>query len=197
MRPILVLYATREGQTRWIAEHIAAKLREKGFWRDLIDVRRIPAEFSLSTYSAAILAASVHVGKHESEMVRFVRRHRADLQQMPTAFLSVSLSQAGAQDATAPAGRRDQAAADVKRMITIFLTETHWHPTRVIAVAGALMYSKYNFFLRFNIKRIARQAGTGTDSSRDHEFTDWATLDRGVVDFIRDEVCSESARIPA
>ena len=37
----------------------------------------------------------------------------------------------------------------------------------------------------------------GTDGSRDHEFTDWATLDRGVVDFIRDEVCSESARIPA
>lgn len=62
-------------------------------------------------------------------MVRFVRDRRTELQQLPTALLSVSLSQAGAQDTSAPPDRRSQAAGDVKSMLTAFLAETRWHPT--------------------------------------------------------------------
>jgi menaquinone-dependent protoporphyrinogen IX oxidase len=61
---------------------------------------------------------------------------------LPTALLSVSLSQAGAQDTSAPPDRRSQAVADVKSMLTTFLAETRWHPTLAVPVAGALMYSK-------------------------------------------------------
>jgi menaquinone-dependent protoporphyrinogen oxidase len=45
------------------------------------------------------------------------------------------------------------------------------------------MYSKYNWFIRFVMKRIARRAGASTDTSRDHEFTDWVALDRFVNEF--------------
>lgn len=197
MKPILVLYATREGQTRRIAEQVAANLTEKGLSVDLIDAHDIQARISLSAYSAAILAASVHVGKHESEMVRFVRRNRAQLQQLPTAFFSISLSQAGAQDTAAPAERRQKAAADVNRMIQAFVRKTQWQPTRVTAVAGALMYSKYGFFVRFIMKQIARHAGASTDTSRDHEFTDWASLTHAVSDFVAGEVCHQGVRVSA
>jgi menaquinone-dependent protoporphyrinogen oxidase len=107
-----------------------------------------------------------------------------ELGQLPILFLSISLSQAGAQDSAATPDRRDQAAADVKAMIRAFLTETGWRPTRVLLVAGALMYSKYNFLMRFIMKRIARKAGASTDTSRDHEFTDWATVSRVLNDFV-------------
>jgi menaquinone-dependent protoporphyrinogen oxidase len=197
MNPILVVYTTREGQTRRIAEHIAAKLKRQGLSVNLLEGGHAPAGLFLGGYSAVILAASVHQGKHESEMVRFVRDRRTELQQLPTALLSVSLSQAGAQDTSAPLDRRSQAAADVKRMITAFLVETGWNPTRAVPVAGALMYSKYNFFLRAIMKRIARQAGASTDTTKDHEFTDWATLDRAVTDFIAAELGGEDTRIPA
>jgi menaquinone-dependent protoporphyrinogen oxidase len=95
MKPILVLYATREGQTQRIAEHVTAKLREKGLSVELVDAHLIPLGLPLATYSSTILAASVHAGKHEPEMVGFVRRHQIELEQMPAMFLSVSLSQAG------------------------------------------------------------------------------------------------------
>ena len=36
---------------------------------------------------------------------------------------------------------------------------------------------RYNFLIRFVMKRIARKAGAPTDTSRDYEFTDWSTLD--------------------
>ena len=67
-------------------------------------------------------------------------------------------------------------------MIDVFVGETGWRPARVLPVAGALAYSQYNFIIRFVMKRIARKAGAPTDTSRDHEFTDWSTLAR----FIRD-----------
>jgi hypothetical protein len=49
-------------------------------------------------------------------------------------------------------------------------------------VAGALLYSKYNPLVRFVMKRIAKEAGAATDTSRDYEYTDWVGLDRFVVE---------------
>jgi menaquinone-dependent protoporphyrinogen IX oxidase len=75
---------------------------------------------------------------------------------MRTAFLSVSLSQAGAQDEHATPDNRARATADVKRMIDVFLAVTQWHPTLIQPVAGVLMYSRYNFLVRFIMKHAAR-----------------------------------------
>jgi len=177
MKPILVLYATREGQTRRIAEHIASTARTGGRPVEVIDAANIPEGFSLDVYSAAFLAASVHRQRHEKEMVEFVKRHIDELDRIPTAFLSVSLSEAGAEDTTAPRKCRAQAVLDVRKMVQRFLVETGWRPTRVLAVAGALPYSKYNFLMRFIMRRIARHAGGDTDTSRDYEYTDWAAVD--------------------
>jgi menaquinone-dependent protoporphyrinogen oxidase len=141
---------------------------------------RAHGRLDLGGYQAAIVLASVHLGKHEREMETFVKDHRAELERMPTAFLSVSLSEADAEDATSPPERRAKAKADAKAMIDAFCQGTGWHPRSVKPVAGALRYTKYNFLVRFVMKRIAKQNGSSTDTSRDHEFTDWVALDRFV-----------------
>ena len=184
MKPILILYATREGQTRRIAEHISARLQEHHVEAAILDAAHIPEEFSLGGYSAAIVSASVHGGKHEREIVQFVKFQRSELENMPTAFLSVSLSEAGAEDASASSVRRAQAAADARRMIDDFLKETRWSPERIKAIAGALAYTKYNFLMRLVMKQIARRAGGSTDTSRDREYTNWSDLDHFVDDFL-------------
>ncbi len=187
MKLLAVLYATREGQIRRIAEHLAATARSRNLAAEAIDVAALPSGFSLDAYSAVILAASVHMQKHEIEMTRFVQRYRAELERLPALFLSVSLSEAGAEDVTAAPERRAQSAAEVEKMIQAFLAETGWHPSRVRAAAGALMYSKYNFLIRFVMKRIARAAGASTDTSRNHEYTDWEALDRVIDELIEEE----------
>ena len=180
-RPILALYATREGQSRRIAEHIAATARLRGHAAAVVDAAHIPEGFSLEDYSAAFLAASVHGHRHESEMSDFVKRHVEKLEHIPAAFLSVSLSEVTAEDQKVPQVRRDAAALDARKMMESFLNETGWHPKIAQPVAGALMYSRYNFFLRYFMKRIARKAGGDTDTSRDYEYTNWAAVD-AVVD---------------
>src|SRR5215467_13612460 len=74
------------------------------------------------------------------------------------------------------------------RCSTIFFDQTSWHPNRVKPVAGALLYTKYNFIVRFIMKRIAKKAGAATDTSRDYEYTDWLSLNRFIDEFA-DELC--------
>lgn len=174
MKLILVLNATREGHTERIAARLASEIRTCGFSAGVVDAAHIPAGFCLDAYSPAIIAASVHRGLHEREIIDFVKRHVGEMERIQTPFLSISLSEAGAEDSSAPPGRRAQAAAEVERMIADFLSETGWHPANIKAVAGALLYTKYNFLLRFVMKRIAQRAG----------YTGWAALDQLVDELV-------------
>ena len=179
----VVFYATREGHTRKVAYRIAEDLRGHGVDTDVMNVREI-AEVNWGLYSAACVAASVHVGKHEPEMVEFVRHFRVQLARLGAAFVSVTLSEAGAEDANRSDADRRRCADDVKRMISLFTQQTGWQPSRTFPVAGALAYTKYNVFVRLLMRRIARKEGAPTDTSRDHELTDWPALDRFVSDLV-------------
>jgi len=180
---VAIFFATKEGHTKEIAERIMRDLRKDGFDVDLHDVR-LPLAFDLSLYSAAVLAASVHQGNHEKEMVQFVRGHRSELEKMPTAFISVSLSEVGAERKEATPAEHEQFVADVSKMLDTFFKQTEWHPTYVKPVAGALSYSQYNFFIRYIMKQIARKQGAGTDTSRDYDYTNWIELDKFVEDLV-------------
>jgi len=186
-----VFFATREGHTERIAERIAADLRILGFDVDVLPVRR-PLPFSLNNYSAAVLAASVHGGSHEREMVRFVKDHREELDGMTTAFLSITLSEAGAEMGDKTPAQHTQFVQDVDRMLAKFFNETKWLPTTSKPVAGALLYTHYNFLLRLIMRQIAKKAGAATDTSRDYVYTDWVGLDKFV-----DDLAEEIRRSPA
>src|SRR5262249_20724197 len=156
--------------------HIAADLLRRGFTVDVMHVRDHTAPRSLTTCAAAMLAASVHAGGHEPEMVQFVKTHRGALEHLPTAFLSMTLSEAGVERSAATPEEHAQFVADVHRALDRFFAEAGWHPQRVKPVAGALLYTHYNFLTRLVMKRIAKHAGGSTDTSRDHEYTDWVAL---------------------
>ena len=177
-----IFYATREGQGKRVADHIAEGLRANRFDVDVRNVKDSPEWIDMQPYQLAFVVASVHMGHHEREIVRFVRSHRADLVRVGAPFLSLTLSEAGAEDPSAPPETRMAAAADAQRMIDVFVQETGWRPPYVLPVAGALTYSKYNFFIKLIMKTISRRAGGPTDTSRDYEFTDWVALDQFVLD---------------
>ena len=128
MKPIGIFYATREGHTKLIAERVAIALRTLGLGlrAETHDLRVSPVE--LGHYDAAILAASVHAGSHEAEMLNFVKQHRAQLDAMPNAFLSVTLSQVGVEDLSRPPADRARFAADVESVLENFRGQTGWNP---------------------------------------------------------------------
>jgi len=83
--------------------------------------------------------------------------------------------------------RTGDGRAQTMRIVERLVAETGWHPQRVELVAGALPYTRYNFLVRFVMRRISRKEGGDTDTSRDYEYTDWAAVDRFAAEFV-DEV---------
>src|SRR5690606_41877313 len=73
---------------------------------------------------------------------------------------------------------------------------TGWQPAEAVAFAGALRYSAYNLLLRWVMRRIARKAAAhlpgATDTSRDHEYTDWAAVDAFADAFAHRLVAAEA-----
>lgn len=173
---IPVFYATTEGQTRHIAEHVAAVLREHGRSSAAIHIGSPEARaIDWSRLHGAIVGASIHAQWHHKEAYAFVKEHLAHLNRLPSAFFSVSLSAASASPEEQEAARRLAAA---------FPAVNEWKPNVILSIAGRLAYTQYGFLKRALMKRIARKEGAPTDTSRDYEFTNWEKVDRMARAFI-------------
>ena len=116
-----VFFATREGQARKIADRIAVDLRTDGLEADVNDVRTVGTAFDWSPYAIACVAASVHAGHHEKEMIEFVRRYRGELERLGAVLVSVTLSEAGAEDRDAAVDQRARSAHDGRSARFCFL----------------------------------------------------------------------------
>ncbi len=173
---VLIIYGTTEGQTRKIANFMADLVRRRGSQARLIDSTDMPEGLDIGAFDAIVVAGSVHQWHHQASVFQFVRDHLEILQAKPTAFVSVSLSMAG----TAAEDRLDAAECAEG-----FLDVAGWKPTVTHLVAGALRYSQYDFFKCWILKMIAGAKGTSTDTSKDHEFTDWRDLEAFVDAFLR------------
>jgi len=159
---ILIIYSTSEGQTLKIAERMANLIQETGREARLTPVEGAWQHSFFPAPDAVIVAASIHIGKHSADVTSFVKKHRAQLSGLPSAFVSVSMSASAAEKRAAAEGYVDD-----------FLAETGWQPAVRGVVGGALRYSQYGVVKRAMIRHIARKEGLPTDTSRDHEFTDW------------------------
>jgi len=179
MAEVLVLFATREGQTEKIARRVAAVLEARGHRVQLRDVDRSSRELDLERYGAVFVGSPVRVGSYLRSMVRFVREQREALERVPSAFFSVSLAVAHHNGA-----RKNDGRAETMRVVEKFISTTGWSPRRIELIAGALPYSKYGFLVRFFMRRISAHAGGDTDTSRDYEYTDWDAVDRFASEFI-------------
>jgi menaquinone-dependent protoporphyrinogen oxidase len=175
MMRVLIPYGTSEGQTARIADYLADVLRDQGHEAFPVDIKRSGTP-DPAGYDAVIVGASVRMGKHQSCVRDFVRKHRGTLERLPSAFFSVSLA---AHDST-------QAARDeVDGYIEKFVQHTGWRPRKVGRFAGALLYTKYGFFTRWMMKKIARAKGSpDTDTSRDYVYTDWESVKRFGEEFL-------------
>ena len=169
MATVLVVYATSHGQTALIARNLAAHMRTLGVEVVVFDVRAIPASVDVSAYDAVVLGGRVHHSRHPRALMHFVRVNLPKLQAMRSAFFSVS----GVMSRGNDSGRKE-----AEEIVARFLGQTCWKPTVTAEFAGAVKYTKYNFILRWIMKRIAKAEGGSTDTTNDHEYTDWSAVRR-------------------
>ena len=174
MSKILIAYGTSEGQTASIAERLAGFIRAQGHDAFTVDLgREAPAP---AGYDAVIVGASVHKGRHQKWVVDYVRRNRPALELLPSAFFSVSL---------AILDRSEKGRQEADGYVETFVRETGWYPTKVGLFAGALLYTRYNFLMRWVMWGISKSRGSrDLDTRRDYVYTDIGEVQRFAEEFV-------------
>ncbi|CAI1157384.1 menaquinone-dependent protoporphyrinogen IX dehydrogenase [Serratia quinivorans] len=167
----LILYSSRDGQTRSIASYIASKLQDT-LRCDVIDLLQAD-NVDLSQYQQVLIGASIRYGHFHPALDKFVKRHAEQLNQMPSAFFSVNLT----------ARKADKRSPQTNAYTRKFLLSSPWQPKQCAVFAGALRYPRYRWFDRVMIQLIMRMTGGETDTSKEVEYTDWQQVDRFAQEF--------------
>jgi menaquinone-dependent protoporphyrinogen oxidase len=175
MAGILVLYGTSTGQSAKIADRLARRMRDKGNMVECLDVRHLPSGFSPEAYDGILIGAPIRMMRFPRPVIRFVKRWRQALDSRPSGFFAVCL---------AVADKRPEQQQLVDQWVRSFLKETGWQPVKQAVFAGALLYTRYGFITRFIMRKIAATEGRSTDTSRDHEYTDWDQVDRFADEYL-------------
>jgi len=172
MPRILVVYGTTEGHTARVAGAVAEALHRTGAVVDVMAADQ-PAP-APDGYDAVVVAASVHAGRYQRPVEKWVKAHAAALARRPTAFVSVCLG---------VLQHDSKVQRDLEAIVDRFIAATGWRPAVVKFVAGALPYTRYGWLRRAVMKRIVAKAGGDTDTRRDYEYTDWNDLRQFASDF--------------
>lgn len=174
---ILILYGSLEGQTEKIAQRIACVIQAKGHQASALSGEHLPSDFAAAKYDAVIIGGPIHTGNYPRYLKAFVKSHRDWLNKMPSALFTVCMAIISQQAKSA------QIAAQYGEKFT---SQTGWQPRLMETFAGAVKYTQYNFITRFIMKMISKQEGGSTDTSRDHEYTDWNAVEQFVERFLNE-----------
>jgi len=172
---VLIVYGTSEGHTRELAHEAGHALSQAGYPTAVEPAGTDSGYPDPKPYDAAILAASLHVGRYQPALVAYARAQHEALNALPSAFVSVSLS---------AAGLNPEDWEGLEDSLARFQHETLWTPKAVHQAAGAIRFSQYDFFKRLVLKHIAAERGHRTVASRDYDLTDHAALQRFVLEFV-------------
>ncbi len=169
---ILVLYSSREGQTRKIVD---AMLTHAPDWQaDWYNLHENPI-IDLTAYDKVLIAASIRYGHFHSSLNKFVAQHSTALKEKESAFVAVNLV----------ARKEEKNTPETNPYTRKWLQQTVWKPQHVAVFAGALRYSQYNWWQKRIIQLIMWMTGGNTDTSCDIEFTNWSNVQKFAEQFLK------------
>lgn len=158
----LILFSTRDGQTREIASYLASELKEQGIYADVVNLNRAE-EIVWQDYDRVVIGASIRYGHFHPAVDRFVKKLAATLNAMPSAFYSVNLV----------ARKAEKRTPQTNSYTRKFLLSSPWQPKLCAVFAGALRYPRYRWLDRFMIRLIMKMTGGETDTTKEVVYTDW------------------------
>ncbi len=163
-----LFYATRDGQSRRIAERIADRLAEQGISalpHDLAGAAPIPS--SLAAARLVVVVAAVRYGRPLPEADQFLASYRALRDPPQLVLLSVNLT------ARKPGKDTVEGNAYLRKSIV----RHRLAPAFALAIAGSLDYSRYDWLDRQLIRFIMKLTGGPTDLTACIDFTPWDVVD--------------------
>ena len=167
-RVAALYYATRDGQSRRIAEHISSHLAAKEVLAPPQDAAgTLPAPADLAAASVVVLVAAVRYGRHLPAAERFLVAYRSLRSPPPLALASVNLT------ARKPA----KSTAAGNSYLGKLIARHRLAPALAVAFAGRLDYPRYGWLDRQIIRFIMLLTGGPTKPDTCVEYTSWRAVD--------------------
>lgn len=163
----LILYSTREGQTREIATRLGAELKMLGRESDILNLHDNNT-IVWAQYDRVVIGASIRYGRFNRAVTDFVQKHLQQLSQLPSAFFSVNLV----------ARKPEKNTPETNSYTRKFLLNSPWHPDCCAVFAGALLYPRYGWLDKVMIRFIMKMTDGETDTSKEVVYTDWQQVPR-------------------
>ena len=163
-----LFYATRDGQSRRIAERISNRLAELGIPtlpRNLQGTALTPS--GLTGARLVVVVAAVRYGQPLPEAEQFLASYGTLREPPPLVLLSVNL--------TARKPGKDTAEGNVYLRKSI--ARHRLAPAFALAIAGRLDYSRYRWLDRQLIRFIMMLTGGPTDPKTCVDYTPWDVVD--------------------
>jgi menaquinone-dependent protoporphyrinogen oxidase len=85
-KKVLVVYATKSGSTREVAEFMVKVLKEKGVEADLNEMKKVK---SVKEYDAFVLGAPMYMFRIIGDAHSFLKKFRKFIEKTPSAFFSL------------------------------------------------------------------------------------------------------------
>jgi len=161
MKKMLVLYSTVDGQTLKIINAIE-KTIASSYHCEIMSIEECQ-HIDMAIFDKVVIGASVRYGHLNKKLYQFIASHKAELEAKQNSFFCVNLT----------ARKAEKNTPETNAYMQAFLAKSNWIPKQQAVFAGALSYSKYNWWQTLIIQLIMKITGGSTDKSKDIEFTDW------------------------
>ncbi|MXP51403.1 menaquinone-dependent protoporphyrinogen IX dehydrogenase [Pantoea sp. SoEX] len=159
----LIIFCSRNGQTKKISFYIADIIRMNQLC-DVININdAIKIKLNWKQYDRILIGASIYYGHFNPIVNKFIKYNLCTLKKLISGFFSVNLT----------ARKSDKNLPNTNSYTKKFLINSPWKPDCCAVFAGALQYSRYNWFNKNIIKIIMFLTGGATDLNCDIEYTDW------------------------
>ncbi len=136
MASIVTIYGTGEGQTAKVADRIDDELGTRGHETTTVNVSEA-GSVELADFDAVLIGASIHMGRHQKAVRKFVTANRDVLVTKPTGFFQVS----GASGDTSEVGE-----AEAFGYLDEFIDATNWRPDRIGLFGGHFAFRSMAFW---------------------------------------------------
>ncbi len=146
MAGFVVAYISAHGQTKKIAEAVAAALKDKGMQVELVDIKKARGKINAKDLKGVFLGGYIHAGKYPGGLFRFVARNRQVLSSIPIHFFTTCLA---AKTAT------EESKKTMGGYLESFRKASGLSPATAEFFAGALPYTRYNPIVRAIMRKIS------------------------------------------
>lgn len=158
----LIMYSSRDGQTREIAMRLGTELKALGHESDILNLHD-NSPIVWSEYDRVVIGASIRYGHFHRSVNLFIQKHLLQLNHLPSAFFSVNLV----------ARKPEKNTPETNSYTRKFLLNSPWKPDCSAVFAGALRYPRYGWLDKLMIRLIMKMTEGETDTSKEVVYTNW------------------------